>query len=139
MCFDLYTRQSVCLCVFLASDSWETIRVIIVNLGTVIASDMRLYRVLIVLTLTFIQGLTDRNHENNMFYYFKYHSNNAHHVCCEDSPAKGLYDRCQPDDPALHLRSHVHLKRDYFLTCTISDNMYAITFKLGMTVDLWMS
>ena len=25
------------------------------------------------------------------------------------------------------------------LTCNISDNIYAITFKLGMTIDLWMA
>ena len=31
------------------------------------------------------------------------------------------------------------LKLYYYLTCNISDNIYAITFKLGMTVDLNMA
>ena len=36
-----------------------------VKLGRVTASDMRMHRVLILLTLTFIRGHPDRNHENN--------------------------------------------------------------------------
>ena len=59
-------------------------------------------------------------------------------ICCEDSPTKGLYDHCQSDDLDLHPRAHVCLKRDYFSTCNVSDNTQAITFKLAMTVDLWM-
>ena len=57
----------MCVCVFLTSDSLETIEVIIVKLSTVTASDMRLrmHLVLIVLTLTFIQGHIDLNDENN--------------------------------------------------------------------------
>ena len=43
--------------------------------------------------------------------------------CCEDSPTKGLYDRCQSDDLDLPSMSQMRLKRDYFLTCKISDNM----------------
>ena len=35
-------------------------------------------------------------------------------------------------------RSQVALKLDYFLTCNIPDNIEAITFKLGMTVDLYV-
>ena len=73
-----------------------------------------------------------------MFDYFRNYSTNAHQVCCEDSPTKGLYDRCQPDDLDFYSRSQVRLKLDYFLICNISDNIYAITFKLGMTVDLCM-
>ena len=49
----------------LASDSSETIQVLITKLGTVTASDMLMHHVLIILTLTFIQGHTDLNHENN--------------------------------------------------------------------------
>ena len=51
---------SVCLtvCVSLASDSLETIEVIIIKHGTVTASDMRMHHMLIMLTLTFIQGHT---------------------------------------------------------------------------------
>ena len=55
----------VCVCVSLASDSSETIEVIIIKRGTVTASGMRMHHVLIILTLTFIQGHTDLNHENN--------------------------------------------------------------------------
>ena len=73
-----------------------------------------------------------------MFGYFRNNSNNARHVSCEDSPTKGLYDHCQSDDLELHSRSQVRLKLDYFSYSNIPDNIYAITFKLGMTVDLWM-
>ena len=52
----------VCVCVCLASDSSETVEFI--KLGTVSASDMGMHQVLIILTLTFIQGHTDLNHEN---------------------------------------------------------------------------
>ena len=48
------------------------------------------------------------------------------------------YDQCQSDGLDLHLRLHVRPKRDYFLTCNISDNTQAITIKLGKTVELWM-
>ena len=48
-----------------------------------------------------------------MFDYFRNCSSNAHAVCCEDSPNKDLYNRCQSDDHDLHLRSQVRLKCDY--------------------------
>ena len=38
----------------------------------------------------------------------------------------------------IHSRSQLRLKFDYFLTCNISDNTKAITFKFGMPVDVWM-
>ena len=44
----------------------------------------------------------------------------------------------QSDDLDLHSWSQVHLELDYFLTCNILDYIYTITFKLGMTVDLWV-
>ena len=56
----------VCVCVcahtreFLTCDSSETVKVISIKLGMVTASDMRMHRVLIILTLTFIQGHTHR-------------------------------------------------------------------------------
>ena len=71
-----------------------------------------------------------------MFDYFKNRSSNDRQVFCEDSPTKGLYDHCQSDDLDLRSRSQVRLKRDYFLICNISDNISAIIFKRGMTVDL---
>ena len=46
----------VCICLSLTSDSSETIEVIIIKLGTVTTSDMRMHHMLIILTLTFIQG-----------------------------------------------------------------------------------
>ena len=48
----------------LASDSSETIEVIIITLGMGTASDIRMHHVLIILILAFIQGNTDLNHEN---------------------------------------------------------------------------
>ena len=73
-----------------------------------------------------------------MFDYFRNNSSNAYHVCCDDSPAKGLYGRCQSDDRDLHSRSKVRLKLDNFLMYSISENISAISFKLGLVVDLIM-
>ena len=42
-------RVSVCICVY----------------GTVTASDMRMHHLFIIMILTFIQGHTNLNHENN--------------------------------------------------------------------------
>ena len=53
------------MCVSLTSDSSEIFEVIIVKLSTLIASVMGMHHVLVILTLAFIQGHTDRNHENN--------------------------------------------------------------------------
>ena len=49
----------------LHNDSSETIKVIVIKRGTVTASDMRMYHVLIILTFIFMQGHTDLNHGNN--------------------------------------------------------------------------
>ena len=63
------TRVCVCVsvCVCVASDSSETIKGINIKLGTVTASDMGMHHVVIMLTLTFIQGYTDLNHEINKY------------------------------------------------------------------------
>ena len=53
--------------VSLASDSSETIKVIIIKLDTVTALHMVMHHVLIILTVTLIQGHTDVNHENNKY------------------------------------------------------------------------
>ena len=58
-CFKIDKTLSVCMS--LASDSLETIEVIIIKLGTVTASG----HMLIILTMTCIQGHTDLNLENN--------------------------------------------------------------------------
>ena len=74
-----------------------------------------------------------------MFDFFINCSSNPHHVCRDDhSPTKGLYGRCQSDDFDLPSRSQVRLKLQYFLTCHLCDNIEAITFKLGMLLDVWM-
>ena len=59
--------MSPCLsvCLSITSDSSETIEVITIRLGMVTASDMRMQRMLIILTLTLIQGHTDINHGNS--------------------------------------------------------------------------
>ena len=57
-------RACVCVCMSLASDSSGTVEIII-KLGTVTALVTIIHRVFMILTLTFIQGHTDRNHENN--------------------------------------------------------------------------
>ena len=85
-------RARICVrvraCVRLASDSWETIKVIIINLGTVTASDMRMYHGIIILTLTFIQGHTYLNREtskSSIISTLIFVLSNPHHVCCEDN------------------------------------------------------
>ena len=49
----------------LASDSSETVEVVIIKRGVVTASDMEMRHVFVILTLTFIQGHTELNLENN--------------------------------------------------------------------------
>ena len=53
------------MCLSLASDFSESIEVIIIKFGTVTASDMIMYHVLVILTLNFIQGHTALNREHN--------------------------------------------------------------------------
>ena len=77
------------MCLYLASDSSETIEVIIVKLGTVrTSSNVKMHHVLIIITFTFIQGRqADFNHENNQCSIISEtaHASNAHQVSCEDS------------------------------------------------------
>ena len=47
---------NVCVCLSLTSDSSEIVEVLIIKLGTVTATDMRMDHVFIILALTFIQG-----------------------------------------------------------------------------------
>ena len=109
----------MCLCMSLASDSSETIEVIIIKLGTVTALTMVMHHVLIILTLTFIQGHTDLNHENNKCSIISEtdQSSKPHQVCCEDSPTKGILF-FQSNNLALHSRSQLHLKLDKCSTCS---------------------
>ena len=54
-----------------------------------------------------------------MFDDFRNFLSNAHQVCCEDSPNKGLYNLCQSDDLDLHSRSQLCLILDTCLTCSL--------------------
>ena len=53
------------MCLSHASNSSEIIQVIIIKLGTVAASNALMHYMLIILTLTFIQGHTNLNYANN--------------------------------------------------------------------------
>ena len=59
--------MSVCRCLSIASRNFisQTIDEIAITIDTVTASVTRMHHVLIMLTLTFIQGHTDLKHENN--------------------------------------------------------------------------
>ena len=61
----LSTLKTNNMCLSLASNSSETVKVTFIKFSTATASDMGMHHVLIILTLTFIQGQTDLNHENN--------------------------------------------------------------------------
>ena len=58
VCVCVRACMRACMCVCLASDSSETIKVMVTKFGTVTVSDMIIYHVLIILALTFIQGHT---------------------------------------------------------------------------------
>ena len=81
----------VCVCVSLASDSSKTIEVII-KLGTATGSDMGLHHVLIILTVTFIQGHTDFNLENKKCLIISETVSNPHQICSKHSQTKGLHN-----------------------------------------------
>ena len=83
-----------------------------------------MHHVLIILTLTFIQGHIALNHENkNCLIISETIQAMPIKFCCEDSPTTGLYEHGQSDDVDLHSRSQVRLKLDYSLTCNILDNI----------------
>ena len=77
----------VCVCVC-PSQAIPRKLIVIIKFGTVTASVMTMHRVLIILTLIFIQGHTDITLNVRLFPF----SSNTDHVCCEDSPTKGLYN-----------------------------------------------
>ena len=112
-------RLSVCLCVF-PSQAIPRKLVIIVKLGTVTASGMRMHHVLIILILTFVQGHTVLNRE--------YKKCSIISEIVQPMPItfavkivrlKVYIIFCQFDDLALHSKSQLRLKRDKCLTCTI--------------------
>ena len=128
--------MSVCLsvCLSLASDYSESIEVIIIKRCLVTASDMVMHHVFIIVTLTFIQGHTDLNHENNKC-----------SIILETVQAipikfdvkivrrKVLIIFSQSDDLALHSRSQLCLKLDKCLTCTI----IAIFWTVNHGIQTW--
>ena len=122
----------MCLFVSLANDSLETVEVIIVKLGTDTDSDMGMHHVLLILTLPFIQGHTDLNHENNQCSII---SETVQAMPIKFAVKivwlKVYYDHCQSNDLDLHVRSQVRLKLD-FLTCNISDNIEAISITISL-------
>ena len=66
---------SVCMCVCVCMCVRAcvcTVQVTFVKLGMVTASDKGLHQVLIILTLSFIQGHTDLHHENNKCSFFNF-------------------------------------------------------------------
>ena len=85
---------------------------------------MRMHHMLIILTLAFIQCHTALNHENNKCLLIS----EAIQAMLIKFAVKIVrlkvykFDHCQSNDLDLHSRSQVRLKRDYFLTCNISDN-----------------
>ena len=90
-----------------------------------------MHHVLIVLNVTFIQGHTNFNHEN------KNCSSNPHHVRCEDSPTKGLYNNyvLSPVNLLFTRRSQQRLKVDKMLNLYHSshstESISAMTSTLG--------
>ena len=60
MCVCVYVRVCVCVCVSVSQAIPQNLlEVIIIKLGMVTPSDMVMHHMLIILTLTFIQGYTD--------------------------------------------------------------------------------
>ena len=77
-------QAKVCVLMYLANDSLETIAVLIITLCTMTASDMRMHHVLIILALTFIQGHTGHNNENIKYIY----------NCSRDYFTEKLFKQC---------------------------------------------
>ena len=114
---------SLCVCESLTGDAPETIEVIII--GMVRTSDMVMHHVLIILSLTFIQGHTILNDDNNKCSII---SENVQAIpikfAVKIARLKGEnnnnYIIPQSDDLAFHSRSELRLKLDNCLTCTTS-------------------
>ena len=108
-------RACVRACVSLASDTAETIEDTIIKFGAMIASDMGFYHVLIKLSLTFIQGYTELNAENNECLIIS----KTIQAMPMTSAVKIAWltdynnDQCESDDLDLYSRSQVRLKHDY--------------------------
>ena len=126
MCMCVRACVSVCLsvCLSVVSHISETRKAIAITFKTVTASVTRMHHVFMTLTLTFIQGHTDLNHDNTKCVIISdtVQAMPIKFAVKVGSPTKGLYDSCQPDQFDLHSRSQVRLKLYCFLICSISDN-----------------
>ena len=124
----------VCVCVSLASDSLETIKVIIIKLGTVTASDVRMHHVLIILTMTFIPGHTDSILNVRLFHNI-FKQMPTHQICCAKvyitcfSPVTLTFD--QGHNCVWKVGNIFH----WYFHINISANTSAVAFKLGMMVE----
>ena len=134
----------MCVCVSLASDTSETVEVII-KFGMVTASDMVMHHVLIIWTLIFILGHTDRNHENNNCSIIS--------ETIQAIPIKfavkivrlkvDLYNIFSVLWPCSSLKvttvSQTWQLLNLYYNSHISDSIYAMAHKRGMTIDLYMA
>ena len=99
---------------------------------------------LIILTLTFIQGHRDLNHDyNKRFDYFRNNWSSAHAVTFEVQLKVYIMTIACPMT-ILFTQGHNCVSNfTLFLRCSInsniSDSIYAMALKLGMTVDLYMA
>ena len=85
-----------------------------------------MHHVLIMLTLTFIQGhihLIIMIIIKSVFGYSNHFSSNAHQVCCEVSPTTGVHKLCQSDELDLYSRSQLRLKLDTLFYLLFKSNM----------------
>ena len=110
----------MCVCLSVTSHISETGEAIAIKFDTVAASDMEMHHVLIILTLTFMQGHTDLNHENNKCLIIL--------ETVQAMPIMFVVKIVQLKvyiifslfyDLDLHSRSQLHLKLDKILTCAI--------------------
>ena len=87
---------------------------------------MLMHHVLIILTLTLIQGrYTALNRGNNKHLIISKTIQAMPIKFAVKTAVIGcIYDHCQSDDLDLDSMSQVRLKVDYFLTCNISDNIF---------------
>ena len=78
-----------------------------------------------------------------MFHYFRNCSSNPNHVCCGDSPTKGVYNLFSDRLPCSWLKVTTAFQTwqmfNLYHNSHISDSIVALAFTLGMTVDLCMS
>ena len=102
------------------------------------ASDMGsgMYHVAHLFTLTFIQGHTDLNHENNKCSIISETVEAmpmAFSVKIVRSPAKGLHNLCQSHDLDLDLKSQKHMLISMTLTVTLKTFVRLVLLRLLFT------